>query len=393
MSVPLALYIHFPWCVKKCPYCDFNSHGLQNTAELPELLYIQALLADLKTDIQRYQSILHNREIHSIFMGGGTPSLFSPESIKLLLNNIFKIFNINHPIEITLEANPGTIDQEKFGGFREAGINRLSLGIQSFNPVSLKKLGRIHDHTVALRAVTLAREAGFNNINLDMMQGLPAQQATEALADIQQAMDFLPAHFSWYQLTIEPNTLFYQQPPVLPSEAMLEKIEKKGSHLLKKYHYTQYEISAWSQPGFECKHNLNYWQFGDYIGIGAGAHGKLTDQQSGKIYRTVKYHHPKQYLSADTSKVKNFYLHHGPVNPDQVIFEFMLNSLRLYQPVFWSLLRERTVLPDSFYVRTQDKLTSLAERNLIHLDHDQQCFEPTALGRRFLNTVLAEFIT
>ena len=267
---PLSLYIHIPWCVRKCPYCDFNSH--RSPDDLPEDDYVDALLEDLESDRVHAQG----RPLRSIFIGGGTPSLFSPRAYQRLLAGIRHAVPFDDNLEITLEANPGTFEQEKFSAYRAAGINRLSIGIQSFNPLHLQALGRIHDDTEALRAAAIARRAGFDNLNLDLMFGLPGQSRREALDDLRRAADCAPAHLSWYQLTIEPNTEFYRRPPPLPGDDALAAMQEEGQALLARAGYRQYEISAYSQPGRACAHNLNYWTFGDYLGIGAGAHGKLT---------------------------------------------------------------------------------------------------------------------
>lgn len=272
---PLSLYIHFPWCIRKCPYCDFNSHTL--LTELPEKNYINSLLVDLEQDLDKVQ----DRPIASIFMGGGTPSLFSPEALNYLLVELSKRLAFSDAIEITLEANPGTVEYQRFWGYREAGINRLSLGIQSFSTEKLKCLGRIHDGDEAIKAVHAAKKAGFTNINLDLMHGLPKQSVIEGLEDLQIAFSLEPTHISWYQLTIEPNTEFYQQPPQLPLEETMGELQERGEEIFREKAYRHYEISAFSKDGYNCLHNRNYWQFGDYIGIGAGAHSKITDSKKG----------------------------------------------------------------------------------------------------------------
>jgi putative oxygen-independent coproporphyrinogen III oxidase len=383
VELPLALYIHFPWCIQKCPYCDFNSHALN--IELPEKAYIQKLLQDIEQDLNQYHSQLNNRKIISIFMGGGTPSLFSPDAINELLKAIQKLIAFKHPsIEITLEANPGTIEQSKFEGFKQAGINRLSIGIQSFQQHQLKKLGRIHDHTAAIKAAEMAKNAGFTNFNLDLMHGLPDQVFTDAINDIQTALSFLPPHLSYYQLTLEPNTLFYQYPPVLPEEDLLEKIETQAKHLLVQHHYQQYEISAFCQKGFECHHNVNYWEFGDYLGIGAGAHGKITNNQSGEIIRTVKTKHPKNYLHANQQSLM---LSSEIVEKNKIPFEFMLNTLRLCKPIPWQLFHERTFLSKEILLPALEKLK---QQKL--MEYNENNFYPTPLGRKFLNTLHTEFL-
>jgi len=370
-NIPLSLYIHFPWCIRKCPYCDFNSHALKDT--LPEDQYISLLLEDLTDDLKKYT--IFQRPIHSIFMGGGTPSLFSPEAIHKLLTQIESRIEFKPNIEITLEANPGTFEQDKFKGFREAGINRLSIGIQSFQKDKLNSLGRIHDDEAALNAIEIAKKAGFENFNLDLMHGLPNQTREDAIFDIQTALGFLPPHLSWYQLTLEPNTLFYKQPPTLPTEGILSDINDVGAKLLSQHNYNNYEVSAYCQPNRECQHNLNYWQFGDYLGIGAGAHGKIG------LTRTAKNKHPKTYLD------KNFISSINIIESNQIIFEFMLNALRLRKLITWDLFTERTGLePKSI----SDKLNTLADKNLMVIYKNG--FELTPLGQRFLNDVLTVFL-
>lgn len=376
--IPLSLYIHFPWCVKKCPYCDFNSHTLKQ--DLPEEEYISQLLKDFKAELPR----IKHRKIHSIFMGGGTPSLFSPKSIKYLLKTIKDHMEFENPgCEITLEANPGTVEQERFSGFLDAGINRLSLGIQSFSPDKLKKLGRIHDDIAAFRAIESAKSAGFTNFNLDLMHGLPSQTLEEALKDIDFAIQSKAPHISWYQLTLEPNTLFYQKKPVLPSENILNHIYTSGHHIFKHHKYNHYEISAYSHKGVECRHNVNYWEFGDYIGIGAGAHGKITDLSSQKIIRTLKPKHPKEYMNTkDFSAIPSEH-----IQDNHLAFEFMLNSLRLEKPISWNFFSERCFLDKKSILAIMERLH---QKNL--MIYDDNIFELTDLGRRFLNDVLTEFL-
>ena len=373
--IPLSLYIHFPWCIKKCPYCDFNSHALKK--DLPETQYINILLQDLRHDLDNYKTFLNTKKIHSIFMGGGTPSLFSPGSIKNLLANINNMIDFDTDLEITLEANPGTFEQEKFAGFREAGINRLSIGIQSFQSDKLTALGRIHDGEASHKAIEIARKAGFDNINIDLMHGLPKQSVSDALTDIQTALDFSPEHLSWYQLTLEPNTLFYQKPPLLPPENILDKINQNGENLLHNYHH--YEISAYAKPAYECRHNLNYWQFGDYLGIGAGAHSKLG------FTRLVKQKHPEKYLNSENSG--HYSMAETLIEPQSRAFEFMLNALRLRQKIPHVLLTERTGLYFSDIIQ---KLELLTHKKLLNFNNDY--LELTPLGQRFLNDVLTVFL-
>lgn len=376
--IPLALYIHLPWCIRKCPYCDFNSH--QAASHLPEKQYIQALLNDLSQELPS----IWGRRLESIFIGGGTPSLFSADSIDELLAGIRALLPFRPNIEITLEANPGTFEQEKFKGFREAGVNRLSVGIQSFNPKHLQALGRVHNQAEALKAAELARYAGFDNFNLDLMFGLPQQSLEEALADLQQALDLQPTHLSWYQLTLEPNTLFYKHPPVLPDDDLLVDMQEAGQALLQQAGFEQYEVSAYAPTDRSCRHNLNYWQFGDYLGIGAGAHGKITDP-FGQVTRHQKYRQPAQYLQqvalgqarSETQILK----------PEDLKFEFMLNALRLKAGFSLDLFAERTGLNPA---TLQAPLTFAEQQGWLSLQDRQ--VQTTELGWQFLNSVIRLFL-
>lgn len=376
-NIPLSLYIHMPWCVRKCPYCDFNSHQLKN--DLPEEQYINTLLRDLENDLP----MVANRKLISIFIGGGTPSLFSPDAIEKLLTEIQKKIPFEQNIEITLEANPGTVDQQRFIGFYQAGINRLSIGIQSFQADKLQKLGRIHNDESALNAVIAVKNAGFKQYNLDLMHGLPDQTLQDACHDLQTALDFIPPHLSWYQLTLEPNTLFHHRPPQLPDENTLIDIQDMGHNLIINKGYQHYEVSAYCQPGNECRHNINYWEFGDYLGIGAGAHSKITDTQNHIITRTWKIKHPQNYLNCADSFIGEISI----INQQEISFEFMLNALRLQKPISKKLFEERTGLP----ISTIDTQLSLAQQKQL-LKVDQNSFEPTQLGRRFLNDLIAIFM-
>ena len=294
---PLSLYIHVPWCVRKCPYCDFNSH--ESKGELPEQQYIETLLEDLKAD----SSYIQGRKIHSIFIGGGTPSLFSAEAYQRLFEEIQTLVPFADNIEITLEANPGTVEQGRFAEYRRIGINRLSIGIQSFDAEKLEALGRIHSNDEAIHAAEQAREAGFDNFNLDLMFGLPEQSTREALNDLKTAITLKPAHISWYQLTLEPNTVFHRYPPALPEDDLIFTMQETGQALLASHGYQHYETSAYTKEGHACQHNLNYWRFGDYLGIGAGAHGKITLPEQNQIIRTRKSRQPDHYLN-ETDKRK-----------------------------------------------------------------------------------------
>ncbi|MEN0038241.1 MAG: radical SAM family heme chaperone HemW [Cellvibrio sp.] len=387
---PLSLYVHVPWCIRKCPYCDFNSH--QANDDIPEADYVAALRFDLQQD----QLLAQGRKLTSIFFGGGTPSMLSAQAIGQILKDAERIVGFESDIEITLEANPGTFEQEKFSGFRAAGVNRLSIGIQSFNDHQLKLLGRVHGRAEALRAVGVARAAGFDNINLDLMHGLPEQSVADAKADLQQAIDLAPEHLSWYQLTIEQNTAFYSAPPVLPEEEILADIQDDGIELLASAGYEQYEISAYARDEKRARHNLNYWQFGDYLGTGAGAHGKVTLPAENKILRLWKTRLPKHYLDAASSqKISTNLGGHQNVFgggsdlllPDALPLEFMMNALRLHAGVPVNYFTERTGLS---WQAVDEIWQSLTRQNLVEIE--QSFARPTALGRRFLNRVLQEFM-
>ena len=369
---PLALYIHYPWCVKKCPYCDFNSHegSIHNG-------YIKALLKDLDDDLK----FIQNRKIHSIFIGGGTPSLMSIEDAYELFDGLNKRLSISKNIEITLEANPGTFEVEKFAEFRKVGINRLSVGVQSFKENQLKFLGRIHSGGDALRAISEAKKVGFDNLNIDLMYGLKDQTIDMCLEDVMQAIELKPSHISFYQLTLEPNTLFAKYPPKLPIDEKIWDMGEQGAALLNQNGFRQYEVSAYSERPSE--HNINYWKFGDYIGIGAGAHGKITDVESQRIFRTLKPKSPKDYLSkmqagVDISTKKEV---------DNVAFEFMLNSLRLKDGFSSSLFESRTgLLIESFGFEL-----GRAE-NLGLLENKNNWIKPTSKGFNFLNELQEIFL-
>ncbi|QXI20027.1 radical SAM family heme chaperone HemW [Pseudomonas hamedanensis] len=373
---PLALYIHIPWCVRKCPYCDFNSHTASPV--LPEQEYVDALLADLDQDLHA----VYGREISSIFFGGGTPSLFSAEALGRLLKGVEQRIPFASDIEITLEANPGTFEQEKFVAYRQLGINRLSIGIQSFQQEKLEALGRIHNGDEAVRAAGMARQAGFDNFNLDLMHGLPDQSLDDALSDLRQAIALNPTHISWYQLTLEPNTVFWNQPPVLPEDDTLWDIQEAGQALLAEHGYAQYEVSAYAQAGRPARHNLNYWSFGDFIGIGAGAHGKLS-HPDGRIVRTWKTRLPKDYLNP----AKSFQAGEKSLTDEEMPFEFLMNALRLTAGVDSRLYSERTGL----------SLDTLAEGRREAEQSGLLQVEPSRLaaterGQLFLNDLLQQFL-
>jgi oxygen-independent coproporphyrinogen-3 oxidase len=374
---PLSLYIHFPWCIKKCPYCDFNSHTLRT--ELPEISYVNVLIRDLEQDLSRVQ----NRPINSIFMGGGTPSLFSPKAIQYLLVEIAKRLEFSDSIEITLEANPGAVEHSYFAAYREAGINRLSLGIQSFQTEKLQALGRIHDGDEAVKAVIAAKAAGFTNINLDLMHALPGQNLQQGLEDLKRAFLLVPTHISWYQLNIEPNTEFFIRPPSLPPEDSVFELQEQGKEQLAKNAYKQYEISAYSIDKYHCLHNRNYWQFGDYLGIGAGAHSKITDIKNHVISRFWKKKNPKAYLAANN----NFLVEETVILAKDLPFEFMLNALRLYQAISAELFQQRTGLA---FLSLENILQKAQQQNL--LTYDTTCMETTEFGKRFYNNLLTLFM-
>lgn len=373
--IPLSLYIHIPWCIRKCPYCDFNSH--KSPEILPEQNYVQALIADLKNDLQHVEA----REICSIFIGGGTPSLFSAQAYATLFTELKHLLSFAQDIEITMEANPGTVEQQRFTEYRQLGINRLSLGIQSFNPEHLHTLGRIHDAQQAHRAIDSARNAGFNNLNLDIMHSLPKQSVAQGLEDLRTAIAHQPEHLSWYQLTIEPNTVFYKEKPPLPSEDEAWLLEEEGFALLKESGFERYEISAFAKPARQAQHNLNYWLFGDYLGIGAGAHGKITTQNG--ILRTRKHRQPKEYLDPN----KPFLASIETVESQDLLFEFMLNTTRLEQAIPLELFSQTTGLPLNYLL---PKLKTAEHKKLITLTDTY--WQVTALGRRYTNDLQALYL-
>ena len=377
---PLGLYIHIPWCLKKCPYCDFNSHAI-GEQELPENAYVDALLADLTQELPD----IWGRSISSVFIGGGTPSVFSPAAFDRLLSGIRALTNLHPETEITMEANPGTFEQQRFAEFRRLGINRLSIGIQSFDDRSLRALGRVHNAEEATESVRIAREAGFERLNLDLMFGLPEQSRQMARTDLATALALQPDHLSWYQLTLEPNTLFYQQPPPLPDDDESWAMQAAGLDLLDDAGFARYEVSAFAQPRQPCRHNLNYWTFGDYLGIGAGAHGKISFASDGRIIRRRKRRNPADYLRHATTGARLSHEQEIPVQ--ETAFEFMLNALRLKDGVETGLFARRTGLPLQV-VRKQ--LDEAIEKGLLADDPAQ--IVTTALGYDHLNSVLEIFM-
>ncbi|WP_311064390.1 radical SAM family heme chaperone HemW [Halomonas sp. DWK9] len=378
---PLSLYIHTPWCVRKCPYCDFNSHE-PDASELPEAAYLAALLSDLDSDL----SLASGRTIQTIFIGGGTPSLMSPGFYRQLFDGIRQRLPFSSTIEITLEANPGTTEQQRFIGYREAGINRLSLGVQSFRPEQLSALGRIHSGQEALTAVGEARAAGFDNINIDLMHGLPQQTPEQAMEDIEQALALHPEHLSWYQLTLEPNTAFFSHPPALPEEEALWDIQEAGHQRLEQAGLIRYEISAYARPGLQSRHNLNYWRFGDYLGIGAGAHGKLThvsQQGEWQIERRWKTRQPDAYLRR-ANDPRGFIAGKQLIESPELPLEFAMNALRLTEGVALNDWYAHTGQPPALLLK---RLQSAHEKGLLMEMPEKLRASPQ--GLLFLNELLA----
>lgn len=375
---PLGLYIHMPWCEKKCPYCDFNSHLVET---LPEADYINALLNDLEQDLP----LVWGRSVETIFIGGGTPSLFSGKSIDRLFSGLRALLNISANAEITLESNPGSADIEHFRAYRDCGINRLSIGVQSFSDVHLQALGRIHDARLARQAFDSARQAGFDNINLDLMYGLPAQTLQQALADLRQAIALKPEHISHYQLTIEPNTLFHHQPPAqMPDDDLAWQQQKASQDLLTDENYQQYEISAYCRGNHQSRHNLNYWKFGDYIGIGAGAHGKITLAGDNRILRRVRKRQPTAYLQTEGRDTISSEIE---LKPSDRVFEFMLNALRLTDGFKSSEFTETTGLSLSEILPVLQKAQDMG---LLNLEQWRIC--PSERGFQYLNDLQSMFL-
>lgn len=372
---PLSLYIHIPWCVQKCPYCDFNSHALKG--EVPHEEYVRHLLADLDNDV----ALTAGREVSTIFIGGGTPSLLSSEAMQLLLDGVRARLPLATDAEITMEANPGTVEADRFSGYQRAGVNRISIGVQSFSPQKLQRLGRIHGPEEAIRAAHLAAGLGLRSFNLDLMHGLPDQSLAEALDDLKQAIALNPPHLSWYQLTIEPNTLFGSRPPVLPDDDSLWDIFEQGDALLRAAGYQQYETSAYAKPGYRCEHNLNYWRFGDYLGVGCGAHGKLT-QPDGTILRTVKTRHPRGFMTGNYQE-KQFAVadHDKP-------FEYFMNRFRLLEAMPRDEFSRYTGLPVAM-IRPQ--IDCALKKG--YITESEQSWQITEQGKLFLNSLLELFLS
>ncbi len=373
---PLSLYIHIPWCVKKCPYCDFNSH--ESRTEIPEARYVQALITDLEQSVPR----IYGRKVKSVFFGGGTPSLLSSNAINEILNAVNMLTPLDYNAEVTLEANPGTIDTEHFPGYKQAGVNRISLGIQSFNANHLKALGRVHDDKQATQAAKLALKI-FDRVNLDVMYGLPNQTLDDALNDATQALRLAPDHLSFYHLTLEPNTPFYRSPPSLPSDDASSEMQERIEKILAQHGYYHYETSAFSKPKSQARHNLNYWSFGDYLGIGAGAHSKLSYHD--KITRETRHKHPKAYM--ENVEAGNAVDNTWQIAQQDLGFEFMMNALRLTDGFNAELFQQRTGLPLTIIA---EQLLEASNKNL--LIQDPKSIKPTLLGQRYLNDLLTIFL-
>ena len=364
--------------MQKCPYCDFNSHGIKQT--IPESEYIGHLLADLQNDAK----LIAGRPVNTIFIGGGTPSLLSAEAMHKLLVGVAQRVNLSADAEITMEANPGTVESEKFNGFASAGVNRISIGVQSFQQDKLIKLGRIHDGQQAANAAQYAKQAKLNSFNLDIMHGLPNQSIEQALSDLQRAVGQKPPHLSWYQLTIEPNTQFHSKPPTLPDDDVLWDIQEKGQALLEQSGYQQYEISAYSLPDHQCQHNLNYWRFGDYLGIGCGAHGKITDGKTQRVLRTEKVKHPRGYMDI----TKPYLYKQWQVDEQDLPFEFFMNRMRLIEPCPKADFEQLT--GTILTKQTANNIEQAINKGL--LTQTQQHWQLTTLGKRYLNTLLETLV-
>ena len=377
-NIPLALYVHLPWCVRKCPYCDFNSHEIKN-GSFPEREYVDAVVRDIKFSA----GLFRGRKLESVFLGGGTPSLISVQGIAAILEAADAVSGLCSGTEITLEANPGAADSLRFAGYRGLGVNRLSIGAQSFDNHKLKSIGRIHDAAGARSAVAAGAAAGFADINVDLMYGLPGQTAEDALADLSAAVSLESAHISWYQLTIEPNTLFHAKPPPLPGDDLTWEMQNCGEEYLAGQGYRQYEVSAWSRPGSECRHNLNYWEFGDYIGVGAGAHGKITN---GTVTRQSRLRVPQSYMRAAGSDAA--IAAKRTLNEQDCILEFMLNALRLKDGVPLSRFSARTGLAPA---RVQAQVDAARADGL--LEDEPSLLKATEKGARYLNDLLQYFMS
>ena len=390
---PLALYVHLPWCVAKCPYCDFNSHAL--SGDLPEAAYVDALMADLELDLPR----IWGRSVHAVFFGGGTPSLFSADAIGSILDGVSARVPLAPNAEITLEANPGTVEHDRFEAYRAAGVNRVSLGIQSFDPGRLRALGRIHDGEQARAAVRAVIDAGFDNFNLDLMWALPGQTVEQAVADVDAALAFDPPHVSHYQLTLEPNTVFAANSPELPDEDTAWAMQEACGERLAAAGYDNYEISAWAKPGRACRHNLNYWRFGDYVGAGAGASGKITLPADDAVLRTRRKKIPHSWMAS--AQDRSFIAEEAPVAPEDLAFEYMLNRLRLAEPIPLAEFAARTGLDEA---ALQPGLDRAVDAGLLEVRESvgdvaptntgptARCLIRTERGARYLNDLQAQFL-
>jgi putative oxygen-independent coproporphyrinogen III oxidase len=378
---PLSLYVHLPWCVRKCPYCDFNSYQAPGSPDaLPHDAYVDALLRDFDAEL----AWVHERPLQSVFIGGGTPSLFPGVAVRRLLDGLRARSPLAADAEITLEANPGAVEARRFAEYRDAGVNRLSIGIQSFRDAQLARLGRVHSAEEGLRAFVLARAAGFENVNLDLMYALPGDDTAGSLSDLGAAMELVPEHLSWYQLTLEPNTAFHRRPPSLPAEESVAEIEAEGRALLAQSGYARYEISAYARPKRRCAHNLNYWEFGDYLGIGAGAHGKVTLRVEGAILRRAKQRNPGRYVAeAGTSAAVS---EERIVAADQAALECLMNALRLPEGFSVALYEQRAGQPLCWI---REPLAQAEERGWMH--REARLLQPTAAGLQMLNGLLALF--
>jgi len=376
---PLSLYVHFPWCVRKCPYCDFNSHAIRE--DIPADDYITALLQDLELDLP----LVWGRTVQSVFFGGGTPSLFSAAQIDRLLSGCRALLSFSPGLEVTLEANPGTLERDSFAAYRDAGVNRISLGVQSFSDAALAAIGRIHGRAEVLRAVESLNAAGVDNFNIDLMYALPGQDLKAAEEDVRSAIACGPQHLSHYQLTIEPNTAFHAAPPGLPNEELSWDMQEACGAMLEQAGYAQYEVSAWAQPGRECAHNLNYWHYGDYLGIGAGAHGKITSASEQSVWRRIRVRHPASWMRAVARG--GSLAEERCVTAEDRVFEFFLNQLRLRRGIRKSQFEARTGLP---WAVVADRVNELLSRGL--LTEERGWLIPTELGWRFSSESQALFL-
>ena len=376
---PLSLYVHMPWCVRKCPYCDFNSHTAPD--ELPAGEYIQALVADLEQDLP----LIWGRPVQSVFFGGGTPSLFSAEHIASFLSSVRALLDLRPDVEITLEANPGTVERDSFTAYAQAGVNRVSLGVQSFDDELLRRIGRIHGRQEIERSLESLQSAGMSNFNIDLMFSLPGQTLAQSRQDIEFAIKAGPAHVSFYQLTIEPNTVFAAQPPDLPADDLAWDMQQAGLELLEANAYKQYEISAFAQADKRSRHNMNYWRYGDFLAVGAGAHGKITMAAESSVQRFAKHRHPKRYLQG--LGTGDWRAETRLLSEDELVFEFFLNQLRLKQGLSIDDFQARTGLP---WTAVESRVQKAVERNLLQLQHGR--VSSTSLGWRFVNDIQQMFL-